>query len=329
MTEPHFQGSEPALVGDIGGTHARFALLEPGKTTPIRKRVIPTREHPTPDSAIESYLSMIGGDRPHNAALAVAGPVKGDTAELTNHPWRFPTAALRHRLKLDRLLLINDFRALALAVPKLRADEVRQVGGGRAAGDTPKAVIGPGTGLGVATAVPLNQTWLAIEGEGGHVTYGACTRAEDALLLTLRKRYGHVSGERVASGPGLVNLYDALRARSGLPVATLTPPQVLQQAQDGCALCAEAIAHFCAMLGTLSGNLALTVGARGGVYIGGGIVPRLGPVFDRSPFRERFLDHGRFRGYLATIPTFVITTDDAGLLGAAQHLIKATDPATI
>ena len=324
MTQPHSEGPKPALLGDIGGTHARFALLEPGKIMPTWNRVIPTREHPTPDSAIERYLSMIGGDRPDNAALAVAGPVKGDAAELTNHPWRFPNT-LRHGLKLDRLLLINDFRALALAVPKLRQDDVRQVGGGRAAADTPKAVIGPGTGLGVATAVPLNQTWLAIEGEGGHVTYSACTRVEDELLLTLRKRYGHVSGERVVSGPGLVNLHDALRAQSGLPAAPVTPPQVLQQAQDGCALCAKAVAHFCAMLGTLSGNLALTVGARGGVYIGGGIVPRLGPAFDRSPFRERFLDHGRFRGYLEAVPTFVITTDDAGLLGAAQHFIQTMD----
>jgi glucokinase len=314
---------DPVLLADIGGTHARFATLYPGQTVPADIRVLPTRDHPSPAAAIRAYLEMVDLARPWAATLAIAGPTTPDGGTLTNHAWAFPTAALKRELALDRLSLLNDFHALSLALPYLSADDLRQVGSGAPVSEAPKAVIGPGTGLGVASTVYTGRVWQAIDGEGGHVTYGGRTEAEDRLIALLRARFDHVSGERMVSGDGLRNLHGALRSLAGLPETTLSPKQILAHALDrSCPHCESAVAHFCAILGTLGGNLALTLGARGGLYIAGGIVPRMGGAFDRSPFRERFLDHGRFRDYLEAIPTFVITAPHAGLLGAGRHYLQ-------
>jgi glucokinase len=218
-------------------------------------------------------------------------------------------------------MVINDFHANALAVPHLNGSDLLQVGGGEAVAGMPMGVIGPGSGLGVSAVVPSGDTYVPVAGEGGHVTMAPADARESAVLELMRSRYDHVSAERVLSGPGLVNLYNALCELERFPAASLTAAQISDaqiRATDPRAR--EAVDMFCAMLGTVAGNLALTLGAHGGVYIAGGIVPKLGEAFAHSPFRARFEAKGRFQAYLAAIPTFVVVRPHAALLGAAQLL---------
>jgi glucokinase len=251
--------------------------------------------------------------------------VTGDAVRMTNHAWDFSIQALQRELGVQRLLVLNDFEALAHALPALGANDLWRVG--PAADGAPGAalaVIGAGTGLGVSGLVPDGRGgWRVIVGEGGHVTLAPSTAREAALLARLRERFGHVSAERACSGPGLVNLYEAVCALDGEAPRTLEPAQVLTQAlaaEGADPHCADAVSAFASLLGNVAGNLALTLGARGGVFIGGGIVPRLGERFAQLPFRERFEDKGRFRRYLEPIPTWVITAEAPALLGAARAL---------
>ena len=261
-------------------------------------------------AAAEAFLDATAPPSwPKRGAFAVASPVTGDHVTMTNHPWSFSVDDVRRRLGLDALRVINDFAAIALAIPHLDADDHYRVGGGAPVGDAPVAVLGPGTGLGVSALVPAAGGWAPLATEGGHVTMAAFDEREAAVLAHLRRTHDHVSAERVISGPGLVNLYRSLCALEGLradPAAT--PDAVSRLAADGtCPVAAEALEMFCAMLGTVASNLALSLGALGGVYIAGGIVPKLGPAFAASGFRRRFDDKGRFVAYLAAIPVFVIT----------------------
>ncbi len=275
-----------------------------------------TRRSATPSPPT---LPRADGGRPLRAVLAVAATTSGDQVTLTNHPWTFSVADLKARFGLDQLVVINDFYANALAVPHLAANDLRKVGGGEPVAGMPMGVIGPGSGLGVSAVVPQGDAFMPIAGEGGHVTMAAADDEESAVLALMRKRYDHVSAERVLSGPGLVNLYNALCELAGTPAAALTAAQISDpQTAAGDACAKQATAMFCAMLGTVAGNLALSLGARGGIYIAGGIVPRLGEAFARSQFRARFEDKGRLSAYLAAIPTFVVVRPDAALLGAAQ-----------
>jgi glucokinase len=217
--------------------------------------------------------------------------------------------ALRETLGLTHLTVVNDFTAIAHALPHLGAADRRAVGGGEAAPDTPVALIGPGTGLGVSGLVPDGRGgWTALATEGGHVTLPATDARDMAVIDYLRGRYDHVSAERVLSGPGLVNLYEALARIEARDAAALTPAEVTARALLGDdPLCTAAVALFCGFLGTVAGDLALSLGARGGVWIAGGIVPRLGDAFAASPFRARFEAKGRFGAYLKPIPTWVVT----------------------
>lgn len=306
------------LVADIGGTNARFALSYSRDLRPVEIRISPCAEHPTLEDAIEAYLAQVG-IRPKQAAIAVATALTGDQIKMTNHVWSFSIQAVQARLQLDQLLVLNDFTALALAVPHLRQEECHQVGGGEAAKDAPIAVIGPGTGLGVSGLIPTGDRYIPLQSEGGHATYGAATKRESAILSMLGQRFNHISAERLISGPGLVNLYRAISAIENQPVEELTPVEVSQRALNSeCSICVEALATFCAMLGTAAGNLVLTLGARSGVYIGGGIIPQLGSYFEESPFRASFEHRGRFSDYLAAVPSFVIHAEHPALLGAAD-----------
>jgi len=195
---------------------------------------------------------------------------------------------------------------------------------GKAVPNTPIAVLGPGTGLGVSGLIPSGSHWIPLQGEGGHVTLAVMHEREVAVLKQLQQRFSHVSAERVLSGPGLVSLYDALCGVEGVMPEVLTPPDITQRAQDGsCKLCSEAVSMFCALLGTMASNLVLTLGALGGVYIGGGIAPGLGRLFTSSRFRDRFEDKGRFTDYVARVPTYVIRAELPALLGLASAF---TDP---
>jgi glucokinase len=314
---------EWGLVGDIGATNSRLALVEPdGSLTQIR--VFATDEFAGLAEMIEAYFaSKARADKPPQAVLAVASPVIGDEVSFTNVPWTFSIEDLRRHFGFDKLRVINDFAANALAIPLLKADDRVQVGPGTPAADDPIGVIGPGSGLGVSALVP-GKPVIQIHGEGGHVTMAAADEREAAVLDLMRHRFDHVSAERVLSGPGLVNLYSALCELSGESIAQLSPVQITDpHTGEAHPRAREATAMFCAMLGTIAGNLALTLGARGGIYIAGGIVPRLGPTFAQSEFRARFEAKGRFRDYLAAIPTYVITRPFPALLGAATLLTQS------
>lgn len=309
------------ILGDVGGTNARFAVYDEDRRIK-RVRVMPVDDYATLGEAIEAYLAAEGIGKPlRAAALAIASPVTGDEVTLTNHPWSFSVSKLRSDLQAERLDVINDFTANALAVPHLRAEERMPIGGGKAVPDTPIAVIGPGTGLGVSGLIPARGSWSPLAGEGGHATMAAIDDQESEVLARLRRRFGHVSAERVLSGQGLVNLYQTLAEIAGVAVESYTPAQISDHAMgEEEPVCRAAVAMFCAMLGGMAGNLALTLGARGGVYIAGGIVPRLGRIFVESRFRERFESKGRFRAYLSAIPTFVITAREPAFLGLAEIL---------
>jgi len=306
----------PTLVADIGGTNARFAIADDGDSQDIHE--LRCADFPTLETALEHYLDRLGGSRPRRAAIAVATPITGDQVKMTNHVWSFSIRAVRQRLDLDELRVINDFTALALSVPRLRADDLRQVGGGAPVPAAAIALIGPGTGLGASGLIPCGGRHVPLQSEGGHVTYGATTRRESEVLAVIGRRYDHVSAERLISGPGLVNLYTAIAEVEGAKPEQLRPPDISARAiAGGCPLCRQALDMFCAMLGTVAGNLVLTLGARGGVYIGGGIVPKLGDYFASSPFRARFEQRGRFSTYLAAVPSYVIQARLPALRGAA------------
>jgi len=313
------------LVGDIGATNARFALVEPGRRIG-RIRVLATSDYDGIAEAIDGYLASEADGKPEQIVLAVASPVTGDRISFTNNPWTFSIAELRRRLGLRRLEVINDFTAVALAVPHLPVGERVQVGPGQPVADATIGIIGPGTGLGVGALARAAGTWVTLPGEGGHVTMAPGDAREGAVLDLMRRRFDHVSAERVLSGPGLVNLYNALCEIEGVPSASYTAAQITDPgigARDP--RCRETVQMFCAMLGTIAGNLALTLGARGGVYIAGGIVPKLGAAFAQSTFRARFEQKGRMQAYLAPIPTYVITHAVPAFLGAATLLdAKAT-----
>ena len=309
------------LVADIGGTNARFALIEAPGAAPSHIRVLACADFTGPEAAVHAYLAAEGVSTPCAAAFGIANPVTGDRVAMTNHHWAFSVDALRTTLGLDRLLLVNDFTALALSLPHLATVELEQVGDGEARPGQAIALLGAGTGLGISGLVPAGDTLVPLQGEGGHVSLPASTPREAQVVAWLAARHGHVSAERVLSGPGLLALYTALCALNGVPAETLSAEAVSARGRDGtCPHCVEALSMFCALLGTVAGDLALTLGARGGIYIGGGIVPQLGEFFARSPFRARFEAKGRFQPYLARIPTWVIRSPHVALIGASAAL---------
>ena len=315
----------PRWLGDIGGTNARFGWQASAAAPISHVQVLPCAEHASIVAAGQAYLQAQGLPTPACAAFGIANPVTGDQIAMTNHHWKFSIQATREALGLPRLLLLNDFTALALALPLLPRDQLRQVGGGLAAPQAAIGLIGAGTGLGVSGLLPVGHQgkWLPIAGEGGHVTLSASNDLEYAAIAQLRQRYGHVSAERILSGPGLVDLYHALcELKDGQGREITTPAEVMARAEAHPQSTAqEALDMFCGLLGCVAGDLALTLGARGGIYIGGGIVPRLGERFDRSPFRQRFESKGRFKNYLAAVPTWVIQSPvSPALQGASQAL---------
>jgi glucokinase len=318
--------ASPSLIADVGGTNVRFALMYDSlllDKMPLEDVASLTcADYPNLAAAMRAYLAQTAPPAPPSrAAIAVASPVTGDRVELTNNGWSFSIAGLQAEFSLTSLSVMNDFTALALSVPDLGENDLLKIGGGAAARQCPIAVIGPGTGLGVSGLIPSETDWIVLATEGGHATLAASDERERAVVAELARRFGHVSFERAVSGPGLVNLHDALAAIDGAPGNSPTPDQVTQAALSGSdAICVEALGMFCALLGTAAGNLALTLGARGGVYVGGGIAPRLGHALAESQFRARFEDKGRFRPYMEAIPSYVITRENSALFGLARHL---------
>jgi glucokinase len=272
------------------------------------------------------YLQRIGKPEPSSAAIAIANPVLGDHVQMTNHTWSFSIAEMQRSFHFRHFVVINDFKAIALSLPSLSDNDVRRIGGGELRPDGPRAVIGPGTGLGVAGLLADSRGgWVAVEGEGGHATLAACTSREWSVIEWLTRHYGHASAERAVSGQGLADIHRALVEIDRREAPDRDAAQVSRAAlEEHDPVAIEALELFCAFLGTVAGNLALTLGSTGGVYIGGGIVPRLGSFFDASPFRRRFEAKGRFSAYAARIPTWVIVRDTSpALLGAERALDAA------
>ncbi len=322
--------AQPWLLADIGGTNARFGWLGAGQAVVGHVATLATADHAGPVQAARSYLDRLAAtlgaayQPPCAAAFAVATSVANDQVSFTNNGWSFSRQASQDALGLQAFLVLNDFEALALSLPRLRPGQFRLFGAAAApAGANSLAVIGPGTGLGVAGLVPAAHGWVAVPGEGGHATLAAADDFEAALLSAVRQTqaHAHVSAERLLSGIGLPLLHAGVATVLGQPTAVLAPGEIVDRALSGQdALCSRTIELFCALLGGFAGNVALTLGARGGVYIGGGIVPRLGELFFSSPFRSRFEAKGRFQAYLQAVPTFLITDTLAALSGTALAL---------
>lgn len=311
--------NEFGLVADVGGTNARLALAaKQGEFS--HERVYPCANYPSLAAVIADYRAWTGVAF-RKAAIAIANPVTGDAIKMTNHSWQFSIEATRLELGLDVFKVLNDFTALALSLPHLSESERVKVGGGEAVANETIGLIGPGTGLGVSGLVYGRGHWYPLSSEGGHTTFVANNARQQIVRAFLQSRFDHVSFERVVSGSGLVYIYQALALADGVVVHDYSPAQVSEAGLAGSdPLATEALQIFCQALGTAAGNLALTLGARGGIYIGGGIVPRLGEFFHQSGFREAFEDKGRFAGYLAAMPTWVITAEFPALIGAFAAL---------
>jgi glucokinase len=320
MKGPEAYRDGPRLLADIGGTNARFAL----ETAPgvIRhSATLACADYPLLGDAVRAYLATRPQVDVRHAVIAIANPVDGDLVAMTNHHWRFSIQATRIWLGLGTLLVVNDFAALAAALPGLSNSELTAIGGGAAQANATIGLLGAGTGLGVAGLVRCGDRWEVLPSEGGHVAFSPMDAREQAILAFCWQRYPHVSTERLVSGPGLVLIHEALAASTGRAWVPATSAQIIERGLSGAdGLCEETLECFCAMLGTAAANLAVTLGARGGIYIGGGIVPRLGGWFARSPFRARFEHKGRFSGFTAQIATRVITAPYPALAGAAALL---------
>ncbi|WP_343583874.1 glucokinase [Herbaspirillum sp.] len=310
----------PRLLADIGGTNARFAL-EPGPNRIEAIKTLPAADYREFTDAVQAYLRQTGHPPVRHAVVAIANPVQGDQIKMTNHDWAFSIEAARQLLGFGTLLLVNDFTALSMAVPQLQAPDLRQIGGGAAAAGSPIGVVGAGTGLGVGGLVRGENRWLPLASEGGHVSFSPANSREVAILAYGWRTYEHLSAERLVSGPGLELIHRALLDADGLPAAELKAGQIVERGLlQGDRLCKETVDIFCSMLGTVAANLAVTLGALGGIYIGGGVVLHLGDYFERSPFRARFENKGRMSALTRKIPTYVITAKYPAFIGVSAML---------
>jgi len=305
------------LLADIGGTNTRCAIVETDGA-PHAIEVFENRSFTDLPELLNHYIESLPADsRPVSGAFAVAAPIRADAVQMINIDWQFSTESLRQSLAMDRLKMLNDFEALAIGLPSLGPGDLMQIGGGESAPDKPKAVLGPGTGLGVASLVPTRDGWQAVSGEGGHVTLPAVTPQEAGLIAGIRDRFGHCSAERLLSGLGLELLHATLHAPAESTASEITASDITTLAENGDEQALETLNIFFEFFGTVAANLALTVGAFGGVYIGGGIIPRHTERFAESGFRHRFEAKGRYGDYLKSIPTYLIVAEHPTLIGLA------------
>lgn len=311
--------SGDVLVADIGGTNARFAISDEAGAL-HEMRILSAASFPNLDGAISEYLSGVSRGEPTKACFAVACPVHGPEIKLTNSSWRFVRTEIAKQFGFALFSVINDFEALAASVPSLTGDKVDVLRPGQADPEAISLVIGPGTGLGVGGYVPAGKgAWALISGEGGHIAFAPTTEREVRLWQQLRAKYGRVSAERVLNGAGLVNVLHFLAGEGGRGVEEIDAPEISRRARAGDALATEAVLMFFDILGSVAGDLALAYGARGGVYIGGGITPKLLDFARRSNLIQRFLDKGRVAGMLAPVPISVIMDERAALYGARRQ----------
>jgi glucokinase len=313
-------GTAAVLVGDVGGTHARFAIVDP-QARPLRAQArldLPADDFATFDGAVEAYVAHVGKEaRPQSAAIGVAGPVTRGCVDFTNREWHASEENL-HKLGFARALLINDFAATAFSVAALVPDDFRTIGPDIAGmAEEPITVLGAGTGFGVSCLARYRHLSVPMATEGGHMGFAPQGEAEIAVLVALERRFGRISVERVLSGPGLENIHVALQETERRDVESLAAAEIVERAGAGDATAAQALDMFCTIFGSVAGDFALAHGARGGVYIAGGIARKIQKVLRASRFRARFEDKGRLTDYVAAIPTRLILNDDATFFGAA------------
>jgi glucokinase len=310
--------SGPTLLADIGATYARFVVLDRGALQPPTR--LNVRDFATPERAIRAFIDAQPADvRPRRAVLAAAGPLVGRQIVMTNAGWTVDADTLRDEFRFASVTLLNDFAALAWSLPALSSADLRYIGPEIAADGPVRAVIGPGTGFGVAALAQGEAEEVVLVTEGGHATLSTDTPRQDAIGGILRRKFGHVSIERGLCGKGLADLCQAVAAVDGLDKATYEAPEIVERARGGgCALSRATLEIFCELLGSVAGNIALTLGARGGVYIAGGMVPRFVDFIVGSRFREHFEGKGRLASYLAAIPTAVIVHPQPTFLGLAR-----------
>jgi glucokinase len=313
-----------ALVGDIGGTNARFAIWENDTLHSIR--VFPTIDYVSPEKAIEVFLQDLelqAGDV-SLVCLAVAGPVEGDEFHFTNNDWRLSRSAFCRALKVDELLLINDFSAMALGMTRLDQDDYITVSHGIGEPDRPRVIVGPGTGLGIGTLLKLGvNSWMALPGEGGHGELPIGTAREAMLWMRLMAEHEHVSAETVLSGAGLLKLYNVSCELDGIEPTLKSPAAVTSAALADDPVAAAVLEQFCVFLGRVAGNAVMSVGGRGGVYIVGGVVPRFAEFFIDSGFKRAFAEKGVMKDYFKGIPVWLVTAEFPGLIGAGVALQQA------
>lgn len=307
------------IIADIGGTNARFAILNSDGSIQD-KMVLKGVEHDGFVSAFKEYVRLTSNSQIKEAAVAIANPIDGDQIQMTNHDWNFSIEDSRKALDLDSLVFKNDFEALAMSIPFLDTDELYQVGGSEIIKKKPIGVLGPGTGLGVSGLVFSGEKWIPLSTEGGHVSLSPTTPREIEIFQECLKHYEHVSAERVISGSGLQLLYSVICDLDGVEsIKDISAEEITNKGlSKSNAQCVETLDVFTGLLGVIAGNLALSLGAKGGIYIGGGIIPKLGQYFESSPFRKRFEAKGRFKGYLKDIPVYVIKAKYPALTGISQ-----------
>ncbi|ALL13926.1 glucokinase [Caulobacter henricii] len=310
------------LVGDIGGTNARFALVEFDGPDPrlIEPTAYKGEDYATAEEAIEDYLHKVGVKHPDQAVVAVAGPIEHGTVHMTNLDWRISEDSLRRAGGFRKATLINDFTAQALAAPRLSPKDLRQIGHLPTSGEGDLAILGPGTGFGVAGMARRHGVDTPLTTEGGHIAFAPTDEIEIEILRALTKQFGRVSIERILSGPGMEDLHTILAAAEGRKVTALPAKQISERALEGCADSLATVNRFCAILGSTAGDLALALGARGGVFIAGGIGAKIVELLETGPFRARFEAKGRFVDYMKAIPTHVVMHPYTALIGAAVAL---------
>ena len=313
------------LIGDIGGTNARFALVNLNDNDDIKlleQKTLACVDYANINDAVSSFLSNANVDvkRIETASIAVAGTVESDWFEMTNNHWQFSIDAVTKKLGFKKISLLNDFAAIAWSLPLLRENEWIALGHGEVDAHAPVAVIGPGTGLGVGGFVPTSDGLYVLQTEGGHGDFAPTNDREIQILQYLMEKFSRVSNERLLSGPGLENIYAALKHANKISLPERTAAEITHAAlEEKDIFCIKILNQFCAILGSVAGDLALMLGAKGGVYIAGGIVPRFVEFLQQSPFRQRFEAKGRFDIYNKKIATRVVMLEQPGLLGAAVH----------
>jgi glucokinase len=306
-----------ALLADVGGTNARFALLIEDDLGDVLH--LPVADYPTFYDAATAAMGKLACEKvPEIAVLDFAGPVDAGRAVMTNAGWDTTDGELVRRFGFHQVRLLNDYAALALGLAHLGEADKLRIGPTRPDARGTRAVLGPGSGLGVGAAIAAQPQDTPVISEGGHATMSAADDLDAGLLAVLRSEFGHVSAERVLSGPGLANIHRGLARMHGRSVAPLDAAEITRLGLAGeDDLCRLALERFCLFLGSFAGNVALSFGAQGGVYLAGGILPRFPDFLAASGFRARFEDKGRFRDYLTAIPTWLITRQDAAFVGLA------------